>query len=125
MLGRAGIACDQPARFQTFGDARRGGEIARDKSGEPTGLLFERAMSAVETASRAGAETRFVSVAAAGDSMLSPTVTRQLIAHVAAAGLADLAIVEGRFDDECARSSSGETRASSGLSPRCTTPSST
>jgi predicted amidohydrolase YtcJ len=42
-----------------------GGEIARDKSGEPTGLLFERAMSAVETASRAGAETRFVAGAAA------------------------------------------------------------
>ena len=42
-----------------------GGEIARDKSGEPTGLLFERAMSAVETASRAGAETRFVQVATA------------------------------------------------------------
>lgn len=41
-----------------------GGEIARDKAGEPTGLLFERAMSTVETASRAGAETRFVSVAA-------------------------------------------------------------
>ena len=40
-----------------------GGEIARDRSGEPTGLLFERAMSAVETASRAGAETRFVEVA--------------------------------------------------------------
>src|SRR5689334_4447521 len=29
-----------------------GGEIARDKTGEPTGLLFERAMSRVETASR-------------------------------------------------------------------------
>ena len=43
----------------------RGGEIARDKSGEPTGLLFERALSAVETASRAGAETRFVEVARA------------------------------------------------------------
>jgi predicted amidohydrolase YtcJ len=43
-----------------------GGEIARDTSGEPTGLLFERAMSAVETASRAGAETRFADVAAAG-----------------------------------------------------------
>lgn len=42
-----------------------GGEIARDKSGEPTGLLFERAMSTVETASRAGAETRFVEVARA------------------------------------------------------------
>jgi hypothetical protein len=43
----------------------RGGEIARDKAGEPTGLLFERAMSAVETASRAGAESRFVEVARA------------------------------------------------------------
>jgi predicted amidohydrolase YtcJ len=43
----------------------RGGEIARDKAGEPTGLLFERAMSVVETASRAGAETRFVEVARA------------------------------------------------------------
>ena len=42
-----------------------GGEITRDKAGEPTGLLFERAMSAVETASRAGAETRFVEVARA------------------------------------------------------------
>lgn len=42
-----------------------GGEIARDKSGTPTGLLFERATSAVETASRAGSETRFVEVASA------------------------------------------------------------
>lgn len=42
-----------------------GGEIARDKHGEPTGLLFERALSGVETASRAGAETRFVEVARA------------------------------------------------------------
>jgi predicted amidohydrolase YtcJ len=42
-----------------------GGEIARDKSGAPTGLLFERAMGAVETASRAGWESRFVEVARA------------------------------------------------------------
>lgn len=42
-----------------------GGEIARDKSGEPTGLLFERAMSAVERASREGWERRFAEVAAA------------------------------------------------------------
>jgi predicted amidohydrolase YtcJ len=42
-----------------------GGEIARDKAGEPTGLLFERAIGAVETASRAGWETRFVDVARA------------------------------------------------------------
>ena len=42
-----------------------GGEIARDKSGEPTGLLFERAMSGVETASREAWETRFVDVARA------------------------------------------------------------
>ena len=55
-LAAAGIARGTPDP--------RGGEIVRDKSGEPTGLLFERAMSAVETASRAGAETRFVEVAA-------------------------------------------------------------
>jgi predicted amidohydrolase YtcJ len=42
-----------------------GGEIARDRSGEPTGLLFERAIGAVETASRAGWESRFVQVARA------------------------------------------------------------
>jgi len=42
-----------------------GGEIARDKSGEPTGLLFERAMSRVETASRAAWETCFTEVARA------------------------------------------------------------
>ena len=40
-----------------------GGEIARDKAGEPTGLLFERAIGTVETASRAGWEARFVDVA--------------------------------------------------------------
>ena len=42
-----------------------GGEIARGKSGEPTGLLFERALGAVESASRAGWEARFVEVARA------------------------------------------------------------
>jgi predicted amidohydrolase YtcJ len=42
-----------------------GGEIGRDKTGEPTGLLFERALGPVETASRAGWETRFVEVARA------------------------------------------------------------
>src|SRR5882762_10980080 len=42
-----------------------GGEIARDKSGEPTGLLFERALSRVETASREAWEARFTEVARA------------------------------------------------------------
>ena len=42
-----------------------GGEIARDTSGEPTGLLFERALSGVEVASREGWEARFVEVARA------------------------------------------------------------
>jgi predicted amidohydrolase YtcJ len=42
-----------------------GGEISRDKAGEPDGLLFERAMSVVETASRAGWEERFVESAPA------------------------------------------------------------
>ncbi|MBI2215743.1 MAG: amidohydrolase [Candidatus Rokubacteria bacterium] len=40
-----------------------GGEIARDRTGEPTGLLFERAMSGVESRSREGWEDRFVEVA--------------------------------------------------------------
>jgi hypothetical protein len=42
-----------------------GGEIARDKAGEPTGLLFERAMSRAETASREAWEARFTEVARA------------------------------------------------------------
>jgi predicted amidohydrolase YtcJ len=42
-----------------------GGEIGRDRTGEPNGLLFERATSAVDTASRAGWETRFLDVARA------------------------------------------------------------
>ncbi|HSB60465.1 MAG TPA: amidohydrolase [Vicinamibacteria bacterium] len=42
-----------------------GGEIARDRAGEPTGLLFERALEPAETLSRAGWETRFVEVVGA------------------------------------------------------------
>src|SRR5256712_7978836 len=42
-----------------------GGEIARDKSGQPTRLLFERAMSRGETASREAWEARFTEVARA------------------------------------------------------------
>jgi predicted amidohydrolase YtcJ len=42
-----------------------GGEIGRDRTGEPTGLLFERAMSGVEARSREGWEDRFVEVARA------------------------------------------------------------
>ncbi len=42
-----------------------GGEIGRDRTGEPDGLLFERAMSSVETGSRAGWEGRFVEVVGA------------------------------------------------------------
>ncbi len=42
-----------------------GGEIAHDKSGEPTGLLFERAMGLCEAKSREGWEQRFGEVAAA------------------------------------------------------------
>jgi len=56
-LAAAGISrgtCDPP-----------GGEIARDKSGEPTGLLFERAMGLCESKSREGWEQRFSEVAAA------------------------------------------------------------
>ena len=42
-----------------------GGEIARDRAGEPTGLLFERAMSVVEQRSREGAQDHFADVARA------------------------------------------------------------
>jgi hypothetical protein len=41
-----------------------GGEIGRDRAGEPTGLLFERAMARIERASREGWEGRFGAVAA-------------------------------------------------------------
>jgi predicted amidohydrolase YtcJ len=40
-----------------------GGEILRDAGGEPAGLLFERAMSEIETRSRQEWETRFSNVA--------------------------------------------------------------
>ena len=56
-LGAAGITCATPDP--------PGGEIARDKSGEPTGLLFERAMGSCEVKSREGWEARFSEVAAA------------------------------------------------------------
>jgi predicted amidohydrolase YtcJ len=42
-----------------------GGEIGRDRDGEPNGLLFERAMAAVERASRQGWERRVPERAAA------------------------------------------------------------
>lgn len=51
----------------------RGGEIGRDKAGEPTGLLFERALGAVETRSRETWEERFVEVA--------PAASRVYAAH--------------------------------------------
>ena len=78
-----------------------GGEVARDKAGEPTGLLFERAMSAVEVASRAGWETRFVDVARAAtlryaalgittiqDAAVSPAMAQRYAAARAAGALA-------------------------------------
>ena len=43
----------------------RGGEIGRDKAGEPNGLLFERALSTAERKSREGWEARFIEVARA------------------------------------------------------------
>jgi predicted amidohydrolase YtcJ len=78
-----------------------GGEIGRDRSGEPTGLLFERAISAVDTASRAGWEARFVDVARAAtlryaalglttiqDAAVSPAMTRRYAEARAAGALA-------------------------------------
>jgi predicted amidohydrolase YtcJ len=78
-----------------------GGEIARDKSGEPTGLLFERALGAVDVASRAGWEERFVEVARAAslryaalgittiqDAAVSPAMARRYAAARAADALA-------------------------------------
>ena len=52
-----------------------GGEIGRDRDGEPNGLLFERAMAAVERASREGWERRF------------PEIAREASRRLAAAGL--------------------------------------
>lgn len=69
-----------------------GGEIARDKAGEPTGLLFERAMGEVERASREGWEARFPEVVAAAsrryaavgittvqDAAVSPAMERRYV----------------------------------------------
>ena len=78
-----------------------GGEIARDKSGEPTGLLFERAMSSVETASRTAWEARFTDVARAAsaryaalgitalqDAAVTPAMARRYDAARSAGALA-------------------------------------
>jgi predicted amidohydrolase YtcJ len=78
-----------------------GGEIARDKTGEPTGLLFERALSAVETASREGWQARFVEVARGAslryaalgittiqDAAVSPAMARRYAEARAAGALA-------------------------------------
>lgn len=51
----------------------RGGEIGRDRTGEPNGLLFERAMGVVEARSRETWEARFVDVA--------PAASRVYAAH--------------------------------------------
>ncbi len=78
-----------------------GGQIARDKSGEPTGLLFERAMSRVETLSREAWEARFVEVARAAsrryaalgitaiqDAAVTPAMARRYAEARAAGALA-------------------------------------
>jgi hypothetical protein len=78
-----------------------GGEMARDKAGEPTGLLFERAMSGVERRSREGWEGRFVEVARAAalryaelgitavqDAAVSPAMARRYAQARAAGALA-------------------------------------
>jgi len=78
-----------------------GGEIARDKSGEPTGLLFERAMSGLETASREAWEARFTEVARAAsrryaahgitaiqDAAVTPAMARRYAQARAAGALA-------------------------------------
>lgn len=78
-----------------------GGEIARDRAGEPTGLLFERALGAVEAASRVGWEARFVEVARAAtlryaalglttiqDAAVSPAMARRYAEARAAGALA-------------------------------------
>ena len=78
-----------------------GGEIARDRSGEPTGLVYERAMGLAETLSRSGWEPRFVEVAreaslryaalgitAVQDVAVSPATARRYAAARAAGALA-------------------------------------
>jgi predicted amidohydrolase YtcJ len=84
-----------------------GGEIGRDRTGEPNGLLFERATSAVDTASRAGWETRFLDVARAAtlryaalglttiqDAAVSPAMARR---YAEARGAGALAIDVGEI----------------------------
>lgn len=79
----------------------RGGEIARDKAGEPTGLLFERAMGVAETRSREGWDARFVEVARAAtlryaehgitaiqDAAVTPAMARRYAEARAAGALA-------------------------------------
>jgi predicted amidohydrolase YtcJ len=78
-----------------------GGEIARDRAGEPTGLLFERAMSRAETASREAWEARFTEVARAAsrryaalgitaiqDAAVTPAMARRYAEARAAGALA-------------------------------------
>jgi predicted amidohydrolase YtcJ len=78
-----------------------GGEIARDKSGAPTGLLFERAMSRAETASREAWERRFGEIAGAAshryaalgitaiqDAAVTPAMARRYAEARAAGALA-------------------------------------
>src|SRR5262249_6463035 len=78
-----------------------GGEIARDKTGEPTGLLLERALSSVETESGTEWETRFTAVARAAsaryaalgitaiqDAAVTPAMARRYAEARAAGALA-------------------------------------
>jgi predicted amidohydrolase YtcJ len=78
-----------------------GGEVGRDRAGEPNGLLFERAMAVVERASRAGWEARFVESAAAAcrryaavglttvqDAAVGPAMERRYVEAQAAGQLA-------------------------------------
>jgi predicted amidohydrolase YtcJ len=77
-----------------------GGEIARGKGGEPTGLLFERAMGLPEAKSREGWEERFVEAAGANsrryaeagittveDAAVSPAMARRYLAAAEAGRL--------------------------------------
>src|SRR5687767_15124351 len=83
-----------------------GGEIARDRAGEPTGLLFERAMSVAERRSRDGWQDDFTEVARAAsaryaalgitsiqDAAVSPAVSRHY-ARARAAGALGIDVSE-------------------------------